>query len=96
MKTTNTAEGNGQKLSTNDESSSTAIDRPPNTEHQFRNDNSSAISKAIKQSSILPVATESDALEAEIKQENPCPLSTPLPPHAISKIQVCNFYHFKF
>lgn len=87
-KATNTAEGNEQKLSANDESLSTAINRPPNSEHQFRNDSSSGFCRTIKQ----PMATESDSSEIEIKQENPCiSLNTPLPAHAISKIQVCFF-----
>lgn len=90
VKTTNTADGNGQKSAVNDEVSSVAIKSPPNSELQFRNDNSSAISKTIKQPGNIPVATESDSFEVEIKQEDPClSLSTPLPPHAISKIQVC-------
>lgn len=72
VKTTITAEANDQKSSVNDKPSSVAINRPPNSELQFRNENSSAIS---------------DSFEVDIKQEDPClSLSTPLPPHAISKI----------
>lgn len=89
VKTTNAAEGNGQKPSVNDKSSSIAVNRPLNSELQYRNDNSSA-NKAIKQPSNVPVATEADSFEVEIKQEDAClPLNTSLPPHAISKIQVC-------
>lgn len=90
VKTSNIADRNGQKSSINDESSSIPINRPTKSELQFRNDTSSAISRNINLDSDVPAVTESDSLEVEIKQEDPCSSpNTPLPPHAMSKIQVC-------
>lgn len=83
-------EGNVQKPSISDESSSIAMNRPPKSELQVRNDTTSAINKTINQPSDVPMVTESDSHEIEIKQEGACSLpNTPLPPHAVSKIQVC-------
>lgn len=91
-KTSITAEGNGPKSLSNDESVSTVTNRPPKSELQLRNDSSSAINKPVNQPSDVPVATESDPLEIEIKQEDTClSPNAPLPPHALSKIQVCTF-----
>lgn len=81
-------EKSGQKSSMNDESPSATIIRPPKSEPQFRNDTSSAINRNLE--SDIPTVSQTDSLEIEIKQEDVCASpNTPLPPHAISKIQVC-------
>lgn len=86
-------DANCQKLPTNSDSSSTVINRIPKSEHQFRDDATSAIIDTNNDISDVPTAVETDTADVEIKQEESYQSpSTSLPPHAVSKIQVRNKY----
>lgn len=83
-------DANSQKLLINSDTPSTVINRIPKSELVFRDNASSAISDTNNEISELPPAMDSDAAEIEIKQEeSDQSLSTSLPSHAISKVQVC-------
>lgn len=81
-KTNDTTDGNSQN-----EATSTTMNRIPKPEFQFRNE-TCAINDG--NGFINIAATKLNSPEVEIKQEDSCHSpNTPLPSHAVSKIQVC-------